>query len=162
MIIRMLASILAVLIATSAFALGESEGEGGGLFGEGGGNGCGGIQCLPEALRDSAGPLRESLELADIGQLIEQKYDRVLCDRHPCGAFSEDVAADFVDDLISFFQREEDQKIAQRGLYAGLAGAFLAVVALCQTHLANKRLKNAENRSIRNEAHLAYLEGENK
>jgi len=127
-----------------------------GYFGTGGGDDC--IECLPEPLRESAKPLAESYRKSDVETLLGQRYEGALCTHHPCGAFNEDTASDFLDDMISEFRREQDLRLAKWGLAAGIGGLFVAVLALLESWRSNARGRRAEERIVRNETKLETLE----
>ncbi|MEP1206072.1 MAG: hypothetical protein ABJL64_20110 [Rhizobiaceae bacterium] len=128
----------------------------GGSGGSSGGNGCGG--CLPAVLRESAKPLSESFRNTAIPELIAQKYEKSLCNHHPCGNFAEETAAEFLGDLVSEFRREEDLKVAKWGLATGIGGFIIAVLAFVQSLLSNMKTRRATERIVRNETKLEYLE----
>ncbi|MES2336049.1 MAG: hypothetical protein V4551_15410 [Pseudomonadota bacterium] len=143
-----------VSLATIAMAVAPGAGDGGwgggglpfgGDYGSFGGDGCGG--CVSDELKASAPSLETSFRAESEEVLLGEKYDRILCAAHPCGSFSEDVAADFLDDLLSAYERAANRKTQNRSLVIGLAGLAASLVALFQTYRSNKRVNVIEANS---------------
>jgi hypothetical protein len=141
-------------IGSIAFAVVPGAGDGGwggggspfgGENGSYGGDGCRG--CVSEELRASAPELEFSLRGTSEEILLGQKYDRILCASHPCGNFTEDVAADFLDDLLSAYDRANARKGQNFALGIGVAGLAASLFALFQTYQSSKRVRLMEENS---------------
>ena len=123
--------------------------------------------CVPEELDESAKAFEASIDMEDHAVMRRRQFVGELCLHYDCGEppLTEEQAGRLVDfhdqkekEYLRLQEAQNERRRSNIGLgIAGLAALF-SLIALVQTHIADRRSQAANDRSIRNEEKLLDIE----
>ncbi len=136
-----------VLIATTAFGIGGSEG----------GNGAG-SEFVPQDLKQDYKSLLNQFAHKPRTTLEAEQFVSELCLQNACGLLTEAQASEALSRFFSYQKRKAEKSDKLESKWLSRLGAGFAGMGLLIAFLAYRQSRDADRRSIRNENDIKHLQ----